>query len=114
MMWTLRTPRSSVSRQAWTLGIMPESIAPLAINSLGLVGRQRMDQRVGVVLVAADAVDVAEIDQFLGLQRLGHGRGGRVGVDVQLLAVLGDAHRGDDRHDARVAEVARWSPDRRG
>ena len=105
MMWTLRTPRSSVSRQAWTLGIMPDSIAPAAIISPGLVGGERVDQRLGVVLVAAHAVDVAEEDQLLGLQRLGDGRGGRVGVDVELLAVLGQAHRGDHRHDALLAQA---------
>ena len=32
MMWILRTPLVSVSRQASTLGIMPASIAPLAIS----------------------------------------------------------------------------------
>ena len=47
-----------------------------------------MDQRLGIVLVAADAVDVAQEDQLLGAQRLGDGGGGRVGVDVQPLARL--------------------------
>ena len=105
MMWTLLTPCSSVSRQACTLGIMPASIGAAGDQLAGLVGRERVDQRLGVVLVAADAVDVAEVDELFRLQGLGDGRGGRVGVDVELLAVRGDAHRGDDRHDARVAEV---------
>ena len=91
-MWILRTPLSSVSRQASTLGIMPVSIAPLRDQLAGLAGGQRVDQRVGVVLVAAHAVDVAQEDQLLGAQRLGDGRGRRVGVDVQLLARLGSRH----------------------
>ena len=46
----------------------------------------------GSSFFAAHAVHVAQKDQLLGAQGLGHGRGGRVGVDVQLLAVVGSRH----------------------
>ena len=86
MMWILRTPLPSVSRQASTLGIMPASIAPLAISSRASLAVSEWISESGSSFCAPHAVDVAQEDQLFGPQRLGHGRGGRVGVDVQLLA----------------------------
>ena len=49
-------------------------------------------------------------DQFFGSQGLGHGLGRGVGVDVQLFALLAAAQRGNDRHDAGIAEVVDRGP----
>ena len=43
---------------------MPASIAPLANQFAGLAGGERVDQRLGIVLVAAHAVDVAQKISF--------------------------------------------------
>ena len=69
-----------------------------------------MDQRVGVVLRAADAVDVAEKNELLRTDRLRHCRGCRVGVDVKPIAppfsiVVAFTHRRNYRHLASVGEV---------
>ena len=44
---------------------------------------------------------------FSAPRACGHGRGRRVGVDVELLAVAVQAHRGDHRHHALAAELGR-------
>ena len=107
MMWVFWTPASRLVRQASTLGIIPWSITPWSIRSRHSVGRQTPDQAVGFVLVAEDAGGVGQEDELLGLERLGDGRGGGVGVDVQELAfcVLVLGQRRQHRHDAGQAEV---------
>ena len=92
MMWTLRTPLVERLQAGFDLGDHAGLDRPAGDQLAGFVGGERVDQRVGVVLVAADAVHVAEEDQLFGPQRLGHGRGGRVGVDVQLLAAASSMH----------------------
>ena len=55
----LRTPRLNVARQPSTLGIMPASMEPARMSSSSLLFIEGMDQRLGVVLVGANAIDVA-------------------------------------------------------
>ena len=66
---------------------MPNSITPLGNQLVGLLRGERVQERFGIVFVAADAIHVAEIDHFFGMNSLGNRRGGRIGVDVQLLAL---------------------------
>ena len=72
-----------------------------------LLGRQTRDEAAGFVLVPEDAGSIREEDELLGLERLRHGRRGRVGVDVEQLSldllVLGQ--RGQDGDDAGQAVV---------
>ena len=70
-----------------------------------LVGRRLADQARRVVDVAAQALDVGEVDELLRAQRLGDGAGDDVGVDVVRLAGLVGADRGDDG-DELVVEQA--------
>ena len=72
---------------------------------LELVGGRLADQAGRVVDVAAQALDVGEVDELLGAERLGDGAGDDVGVDVVGLAGLVGADRGDDR-DELVGEQA--------
>ena len=107
MMWVFKTPASRLVRQASTLGIIPRSITPWAIKSRQPLGSQTPDQAGGFVLVEEDSGGVGQEDELFGLNRLGHGRGGGVGVDVQepafLLLVFGQ--RRQHGHDAGQAEV---------
>ncbi len=59
------------------------------------VGGGLADQAGGVGDVAAQALDVGEVDQLLGAERLGDRAGDGVGVDVVRLTGLVAADRGD-------------------
>ncbi len=107
MMWVFKTPASRLVRQASTLGIIPRSITPLGDQVAAAAGSQTPDQAGGFILVEQDAGGVGQEDELLGLKRLGDGRGGGVGIDVQepafVLLVFGQ--RRQHRHDAGQAEV---------
>ncbi len=85
--------------QLVTLGIIPPAIVPSAISassSSAVVWWIRLRR---VVDVAAQALDVGEVDELLGAERLGDRRGDGVGVDVVGLARLVGADRRDDRDE---------------
>ena len=107
MMWVFLTPASRLVRQASTLGIIPRSITPLAISSWHSVGVRPRIRLFGSFLSSQDAGGVGQKDELVGLKRLGDGRGGRVGVDVQELAfgllILGQRRK--HGHDAGQAQV---------
>ena len=92
MMWILRTPFRAFPGRPRPWGSCPIRSHRTAIISRASSARERIDQRIGIVLVAAHAVDVAEKDQLFGPQGLGHGRGRGVGVDVQLFALRLSTH----------------------
>ena len=69
-----------------------------------------MDEALRIADVPQHAGDVAEHDELLGADRRGHRRSGRVGVDVELLAVGRDRHRRDHRHLPGVGEVVDREP----
>ena len=70
-----------------------------------LVGGRLADQARRIGDVAAQALDVGEVDQLLGAERLGDGAGHDVGVDVVRLARVVGADRGHDG-DELVGEEA--------
>ena len=63
------------------------------------------DDGVRVGDVAVDAVDVGEVDELLGGERLGDSAGGGVGVHVVGLAFLVDTDGGDDGDEVFVQDA---------
>ena len=90
---------------ALDLGDHPAGDRAVGDQRVELVGRRLADQARRVVDVAAQALDVGEVDELLGAERLGDRTGDRVGVDVVGLARLVGADRRDDR-DELVGEQA--------
>ena len=78
------------------LGDHPFTDDAVGDQLLGLGGGERRDARRRVVDVAADALDVGEVDELLGAERFGDRGGGGVGVDVVGLTVVVDPDRRDD------------------
>ena len=81
------------------LGDHPAGDGAVGHQRVELVGRGLADQAGRVADVAAEALDVGEVDQLLGIQRLGDGAGDDVGVDVVRLALVVGADGGDDRDE---------------
>ena len=81
---------------AGDLGDHPAGDRAVGDQRVELVGRGLADQAGRVVDVAAEALDVGQVDELLGPQRLGDGAGDDVGVDVVGLALVVGADGGDD------------------
>ena len=95
-------------RQASTLGIIPLSMTPRSIRSRHSSGVRPEIRLVGFVAIHQDARRVGQEHELLGPERLGDGRGGGVGVDVQEPAFLDRlvlGQRGEHRNHAGQAEV---------
>ena len=78
---------------------------PVADERLGVACGEGVNQRVGIILVAADAIDIAQKDQLLGPQRLSDGGGRRIGIDVEFSSVLSQAHRRDHRDNPLTTQL---------
>ena len=83
-----------------TLGIMPPSSGAVGDELVELVdGRSCRMRLSGSSTSRAEALDVGEVDELLGPERLGDGAGRGVGVDVVGLALDVGADGGDDRDE---------------
>ena len=103
-MWALRTPLRTAWMQLPTLGIIPPAIVPSSIERVELVGGGLADQARRVVDPAAQPLDVGEVDELLGAERLGDRAGDGVGVDVVRLTVRVGADGGDDGDELVVEQ----------
>ena len=104
-MWARPTPLRTAWTQLDDLRDHPAGDRAVGDQRLELVGGRLADQAGRVVDVAAQPLDVGEVDELLGTERLGDRAGHRVGVDVVRLPALVGADRGDDR-DELVGEQA--------
>ena len=104
-MWARWTPLRTAWVQLATFGIMPPAIVPSATSSSSSSAVDLADQAGRVGDVAAEALDVGEVDQLLGADRLGDRAGDGVGVDVVGLAGLVAADRGDHRDELVVDQA---------
>ena len=99
------TPASTARMHASSFGIIPAStrVSSSRAGSDPQLGQQRATVRP----VRVDALDVGEDDELAGAERDGEGGRGRVGVDVEHLALVVEVRRDgrDDRDAARVEEV---------
>ena len=100
-----RTPLRTACVQLATFGIIPPAIVPSAIERVEFVGGRLADQAARVVDVAPQPLDVGEIDELLGAERLGDRSGHGVGVDVVRLAGDVAADRGDHRDELVVDQA---------
>ena len=96
-MWAWATPPSTARTHDATLGIMPPAMAPDSHQRFELGRGGSGDPGVGIGLVAADPVDVGQVDEFDRLHRGRDGAGRGIGVDVVRLPLRVAADGGDDR-----------------
>ena len=105
--------RATPLRTAWThdaiLGIIPPVRRAVGQQRVQLVGGGLADQAGRVVDVAAQALDVGEVDELLGAERLGDGAGDGVGVDVVGLPGCVGADGGHDRDQVLGEQALRGS-----
>jgi hypothetical protein len=95
---------------ALDLGDHPGGDRAVGHQPAGLAGGERMNQAFRVVDVPQDAGDVGEDDELVGPHRRGD-RGGRgIGIDVELVAVGAEGHRGNHRHLPGVGQVVDRQP----
>ena len=81
-MWALRTPLRTACVQTLDLGDHAAGDRAVGDQRVDLVGGRLADQAGGIVDVAAQALDVGEVHELLGPERLGDRTGDGVGVDV--------------------------------
>ncbi len=96
-MTTFATPELTASTADWSFGSIPPRTTRVVDHHLRGVGFDRRDELAPVV---EQTVDVREEDELVRRERDGHGRRGRVGVDVEQLSAPAESDRADDREHA--------------
>lgn len=71
----------------------------------GFIGGEGVDNGVGIFLIAADAVDIADEDEFFSAESFGNGHRGGIGIDIVFLSLIIEGHGGDDGDLFGVGEV---------
>lgn len=71
----------------------------------GFTGGEGVDDGIRILFIAADAINIADEDEFFCAEGFGYGHGGGIGVDIVFLSLVIEGHRGDDGDLFGVREV---------